>query len=175
MEPFVNRTEPIILAVLASGPAHGYDIHALLVRRLGRLWTLKPGRIYALLTGLEKRGLVDHVRVRQADRPDKKVFGLTEPGRRVVEAWCVSPVEHIRQLRLEFLAKLHFIGQVRPAGRRELVEAQVKVCAEKVFQLQQRAEAAEDSAERLTFSFRLAMARAALDWLSAQSLSPSTQ
>ena len=60
------------------------------------------------------------------DRP-RKMLRLTPRGREAFAEWVRNPVEHGRDFRLEFLAKLYFATQVerstlrrtaRPAARR---------------------------------------------------------
>lgn len=48
---------------------------------------LNDGQVYVTLTRLEKAGLLTSERVGQTDRPDRKVYALTETGRDRVDAW----------------------------------------------------------------------------------------
>ena len=78
-----NPADFPLLGVLSLGPAHGYDLCAELRERLGQIWILRTSHIYALLTGLEKDGLVSHERIDQENRPAKKVFRITSEGRKL--------------------------------------------------------------------------------------------
>lgn len=79
--------QEVLLALLAKDPCHGYQLRAQLQLALGPLAdALNAGQVYVTLGRLEKAGLVRSQRVGQADRPDRKVYELTEAGRvRVVE------------------------------------------------------------------------------------------
>ena len=80
--------QEVLLALLAAEESHGYQLKARLALALGPLaGALNDGQVYVTLTRLEKAGLGDSHRVGQADRPDRKVYSLTEPGRERVDTW----------------------------------------------------------------------------------------
>ena len=82
--------QEVVLALLAKEPSYGYELRARLRLALGPLGeAMNDGQIYVTLTRLEKAGLVVSERAAgAADRPDRKVYGLTPrrpgAGRRVV-------------------------------------------------------------------------------------------
>lgn len=71
--------EGIVLAILASGAAYGYDITARL-REQG-LTGIAEGTIYALLIRLERRGFVTVTKEPSEKGPPRKVYSLTALGR----------------------------------------------------------------------------------------------
>ncbi|HET6866418.1 MAG TPA: PadR family transcriptional regulator [Solirubrobacteraceae bacterium] len=80
--------QEVLLALLATEDSHGYQLKARLALALGPLAdALNDGQVYVTLTRLEKAGLVDSHRVGQTDRPDRKVYSLTQAGRERVDAW----------------------------------------------------------------------------------------
>jgi DNA-binding PadR family transcriptional regulator len=80
--------QEVLLALLAKGPGHGYQLQAQLQMALGPLaGALNGGHVYVTLSRLEKAGLVVSARVPQGDRPDRKVYELTSGGRERVEEW----------------------------------------------------------------------------------------
>jgi DNA-binding PadR family transcriptional regulator len=83
--------QEILLALLAKEASHGYQLRARLQLALGPLAeALNEGQIYVTLTRLEKAGLVTSERVGQADRPNRKVYELTTPGRARVMEWLAD-------------------------------------------------------------------------------------
>lgn len=82
-----------MLGLLARGPLSGYDIIQRIERPLGFFWAARRSQIYPELARLERAGLVGHSVVRQQDRPDKKVFAITEQGREVLREWVMQPME----------------------------------------------------------------------------------
>ena len=69
-----------ILALLAEEPRHGYAIMTELAERSGGMWRPSPGSVYPVLQQLQDEGLVT-----STDRDGRKVFDLTDEGRRYVE------------------------------------------------------------------------------------------
>ena len=86
--------QEVVLALLAKEPSHGYELRARLRHALGPLGRgLNAGQVYVTLTRLEKAGLVASERsAGVADRPDRKIYGLTAAGQQRVAEW-LSEVE----------------------------------------------------------------------------------
>jgi PadR family transcriptional regulator PadR len=70
--------EGIVLAILASRAAYGYEITAWL-RDQGFVG-LAEGTVYALLVRIEQRGLVDVQKVPSEKGPPRKVYSLNKQG-----------------------------------------------------------------------------------------------
>ena len=160
-----NPAEYLILGVLAGGHLHGYDLYQYLEENFGLIWTLGRSQTYALLSRMERAGLVAHKRQTQENRPDRKIFSPTPAGRKIFNHWVKAPVEHIRDLRLEFLAKVHFLEKNDRQWVERLIEGQQGVCREKMGRMAERKGAASSGMERLTYEYRLSQAEAALKWL----------
>lgn len=80
--------QEVLLALLAADPAHGYQLRARLALALGPLaGALNDGQVYVTLNRLEKAGLAASTRVGQTDRPDRKVYALTDAGHDRVSTW----------------------------------------------------------------------------------------
>jgi PadR family transcriptional regulator PadR len=78
--------EGIVLAVLATRSAYGYEITANL-REQG-FADIAEGTIYALLVRIEQRGLVDVEKVPSEKGPPRKVYTLNTQGReQLAEFW----------------------------------------------------------------------------------------
>jgi len=77
-----------LLALLASGPSHGYELRTRLALALGPLAvSLSDGQIYVTLGRLQRAGLVSVRRVDQTDRLERKVYELTQSGRERAADW----------------------------------------------------------------------------------------
>ena len=113
-----------ILAMLASSPAHGYELKRELEQHFGAaLPPLNTGQIYTSLARLERDGLVDADRVAQDSRPNKRVYRLTPQGQAALDEWVAQPTPGSR-LRDEFFMKLVLAGRAGIADPRELIERQ---------------------------------------------------
>ena len=92
--------EGIVLAILSTRPAYGYEITARL--RDQGFTDLAEGTVYALLLRIEQRGLVDVQRVPSEKGPPRKVFTLNARGREdLTEFWRTWSflTERLDQLR----------------------------------------------------------------------------
>ena len=95
-----------IMALLASRPAHGYELKQALESRFGSsVAPLNAGQIYTTLGRLERDGLVEGSDVEQDRRPNKTVYRLTEAGREAVQTWVAEPTSPTR-LKPDLLMKL---------------------------------------------------------------------
>ncbi len=168
MRPEKSERNPAdfpILGMLRHSPSHGYDLCRELADRLGEIWTLRTSHIYALLSGLEKDGLVQHERVGQERRPTKKVFRITAAGQEAFMDWVRSPVEHLRDIRLEFLAKLHFSLVDSPSAAADLIGDQLGVCLRYEKRLREKRRLCKTATEQAALDYRLAMMDATVAWL----------
>jgi PadR family transcriptional regulator len=74
-----------MLALLAKEPAHGYE----LVRRLDAagIEGVGYGTVYPLLTRMRRLGLVADELAASPNGPPRKVYAVTEEGRRRLHTW----------------------------------------------------------------------------------------
>lgn len=161
--------EHALLGLLRRRPMHGYEMHQRLSdpAGLGLVWHVKQSQVYALLNKLEERDYVEAHIERQGTRPPRKVFHLTDRGGEVFQTWIETPVEHGRDLRLEFLAKLYFARQDAERTARRLLQRQRETCT--LWLDTQRREAHGVRDERpydwLVHQFRISQIESMLAWL----------
>lgn len=182
MSPMVKQPlmlEHSLLGFLRQRSMHAYEIYQTLnrARALGLVWRLKQSQLYALLSRLEQASYIGSTLEPQGSRPPRKVMHLTPKGRAAFERWLTSPVEHGRDFRLEFLAKLFFAAQEAPETVTELIAAQRDVCQTSLAGLLARARTirTERSYDWLVLKFRIGQLEAMLAWLDtcAETLAPS--
>src|SRR5258708_16433311 len=82
----------VLLGLLTEQPKHGYELKLEAEQLLGRGADLNPGQLYPLLRKLADQQLIAGERIEQEDRPDKRVFTLTEAGARDLATWFHEPV-----------------------------------------------------------------------------------
>jgi PadR family transcriptional regulator, regulatory protein PadR len=73
-----------LLAVMAEGPAYGYEMTKRL--RARGLATVGEGSIYPLLARLEREGLIETERVASNGGPPRKYYRPSREGRRALAA-----------------------------------------------------------------------------------------
>ncbi|HUD51752.1 PadR family transcriptional regulator [Parvibaculum sp.] len=118
------NTKELLLSVLMSGPATGYDIKKVLENEVSNLVDVTISNIYPVLNELAAEGLVDCERVEQENRPNKKVYAITEAGRSVcLRALMSEPARH--KLRSEFMFILSFVPYLPKARIRELLDQRI--------------------------------------------------
>jgi DNA-binding PadR family transcriptional regulator len=116
--------QEVLLALLAKDASYGYELRARLQLALGPLAdALNAGQVYVTLARLEKASLVSSERVGQADRPDRKVYELTEAGRARVEEW-LGDTSWPKPAPAEFHLKLVAAAAAGLADPVRLVDAQ---------------------------------------------------
>lgn len=95
-----------LLALLAKGPAHGYELKQALEKLFGAAYPQpNVGQIYVTLGRLERAGLISGRDVNQSGRPNKRIFELTAAGHEAVTAWFEETSSEPR-VRDEFFMKL---------------------------------------------------------------------
>lgn len=73
--------ELLLLGLLSGSAMHGYQLNEVIEQRLSMFSTLKPSTAYSALDRLARSGLVEVTRERVGNRPERKVYHLTEGGR----------------------------------------------------------------------------------------------
>lgn len=169
MSPMVRTPLTIELALmgfLRKEPMHGYEIHRQMSDPdgLGQVWHVKQSQLYALLTKLEENGYIDSDVEAQGSRPPRKVYNLTQQGSVVYLDWLQHPVEHGREMRLNFLVKLFFAQLEGPQIVEQLLSQQRTTCLQWLdLSLQDHSPAG--SFKWQSEQFRIGQIRAMLDWL----------
>src|SRR5688500_17677658 len=89
----------------ADGAGYGYDLarHFSDGQPLTEILRLEPGMLYHHLKKLDRAGWVVASVDAGGARPPRRMYQLTEEGRRQLGRWLSEPVTHTREIRLEFL------------------------------------------------------------------------
>lgn len=106
---------------------HGYALRACIALGLGPLWQVASSQLYQVLHRLEKRGCVCRSSQAPSAGPSKRVYHVTGKGEEAFWEWAQEPVGTMRNIRVEFAAKLYFLrrqklGAVSPFIDRQLSE-----------------------------------------------------
>ncbi|MGI8759500.1 MAG: PadR family transcriptional regulator [Acidimicrobiales bacterium] len=79
-----------LLALLAGGASHGYELKQAFEERTGSLWPLNIGQVYTTLSRLERDGLVAGL---DGGPRDRRPYELTDAGRAELDDWVLRPVD----------------------------------------------------------------------------------
>ena len=96
----------LLLALIAEGPRHGYDLIREIQERSGGVYAPSPGVVYPTLTMLDEMGLIDEVK----EAGSRRSFAITETGRAQITE---------KQAEVDaLLGRLAEIGQAQAKGDR---------------------------------------------------------
>jgi DNA-binding PadR family transcriptional regulator len=117
----------VALGLLMPGSKHGYGLYQDFEAGFSSIWKAGQTKFYVALSDLEARGLLRATTEPQEGRPARKVYHLEDAGREAFQEWLHRPVESLRTIRVEFMAKLRFFDLLGLAGARRLIDAQIEV------------------------------------------------
>ncbi|MEU3844430.1 PadR family transcriptional regulator [Streptomyces sp. NPDC028635] len=156
-----------LLALLARGPAHGYELKQDLEQLLGSAYPQPNiGQIYVTLGRLEKQGLIEGEEVEQSSRPNKKIYHLTDAGREALNTWFEDTEDEPR-VRDEFFMKLALAPQTGLADQVALINRQRRQYLNTMRSLSKLAasESRENRIAHLLIEGAMLHLQADLDWL----------
>ncbi|MBA2677930.1 MAG: PadR family transcriptional regulator [Ktedonobacteraceae bacterium] len=111
-----------LLTLLARESLSGYELARHMKTPIGFFWQAQLSQIYPELARLEQLNYVFHQVVVQEDRPSKKLYTLTEPGRAALKAWTTQPPQPTLE-RNELLLKTYAIWVADPQAALDLFRA----------------------------------------------------
>lgn len=97
-----------VLGLLKFGPQTGYDINAYFQHSLSFFWKAQTSQIYRELNKLEAEGLATSEMVVQYDKPNRKVYRITDAGNKQFEEWLND--DNNEGIRETFMLKIFFSG-----------------------------------------------------------------
>ncbi|MDD7795373.1 PadR family transcriptional regulator [Clostridium sp. 'White wine YQ'] len=128
-----------LLGLLVNESLSGYD----LTNRANIFWHTTHSRIYPLLGKLEQEGYVTFSLIRQSDKPDKKIYSLTEKGLNAVKLWLKSPTD-APVTKDEFFFKVYCMHVLDSSGinkliteRENMYRSRIKYCTERIEHLRE--------------------------------------
>jgi DNA-binding PadR family transcriptional regulator len=101
-----------ILAILLDKPCSGYDLRKRFEGSVGFFWQASFQQIYRELSKLEEQGFISFETIHQQNRPDKRLYQMTEAGEACLKAWIAEPCD-TAPLRDDLLVKT-FSGYAVP-------------------------------------------------------------
>lgn len=118
-----------ILGFLSYGKMSGYDLSKAFGASAQFFWTAQNSQIYLELDKLEKNKLVKHKLVVQSDKPNKKLYSITDAGREEFLRWLAeSNTGSDTDFKSAFLMKVFFSGNQTPAESIAMLKAFISDC-----------------------------------------------
>jgi PadR family transcriptional regulator, regulatory protein AphA len=100
-----------ILGFLNYHPYSGYDLKKIFDSTVHHFWPADQSQIYRTLARLTEQGFVEMEKIAQADRPDRKVYHITEAGHKDLLGWLSAPPQ-MQESRSTPLIQVFFCGQL---------------------------------------------------------------
>ena len=102
-----------LLAFLSEQEMSGYDLEKRFKGSIGHFWSAKMSQVYRDLRTMEKANWVESKQIIQLNKPNKKVFNLTDAGREELNDWLVNySVKNDFEIRKGILMRLYFAGKI---------------------------------------------------------------
>ncbi|MGO9108497.1 MAG: PadR family transcriptional regulator [Thermoguttaceae bacterium] len=100
-----------ILGFLRYGPLSGYDLKERFDLSVQHFWPADQSQIYRILAKLDEQGYTRVKVVEQENRPDRKVYTITQAGREELHRWLTTPLA-MDDRRSASLVQVFFSGQL---------------------------------------------------------------
>jgi len=145
-----------ILGFLSDGPLHGYALRQCIDISLSSFWSIATSQIYSALHSIQANGLAE-----------VEVYMITDKGKREFNHWCENPVKHMRDMRVEFLAKLFFCLREARCDALSLIQKQKALLDRLLIRVSRRRDMFNDNRDLdiLATSFRTYQITASIEWL----------
>ena len=156
-----------LLALLAGGPRHGFQLKHNFEAATGGVWPLNVGQVYQTLDRLERDGLVRVGGDPEADgrtQPGQKTYELTADGREALGAWwSLMPAEDPPP-RDELMLKVLLAIDTSHTHAIQII-TQHRSALFSLLQQRRRAPRNDDLASALVYDALIVRAEADLRWL----------
>jgi len=102
-----------ILGLLSYRSMTGYDLKKMFDESINNFWAASLSQIYRELGTLENKGYLTSVIEKQNDRPDKRIYDITDSGKEAFKNWItVFPEKLSKEKRDEFTLRIFFGSNV---------------------------------------------------------------
>jgi len=131
----------VILSLVADKPQSGYDIVKSFEQSVGQIWQASHQQVYRELGKLANDNWLKFEREAQADKPDRKVYSITEEGLTCLRKWVASSIDSpayrspvlVRMLALPVVGPEALIPVVREARAEYAEKLKAHYAIEKLY------------------------------------------
>jgi PadR family transcriptional regulator AphA len=167
--------EHAILGFLNYKPFSGYDLKKAFDTSVQHFWPADQSQIYRTLARLAKRGWAEAEVIPQEDRPNRKVYHITETGQAELRRWLTDSLPAHTE-RHALLVQVFFSGQLSDAEILAIFKQEAEQLREMLARYDQ---VPQQSAEyvaminspretffwMLTLEYGIKVAQASLEWI----------
>lgn len=120
-----------ILGLLNYSDMTGYDIDRYFKTSIAFFWHAQTSQIYKELNTLSDRNWVESDIVYQSDKPNKKLFHITEEGKLELHRWLAdADLEDIMKYKNPLLVKIFFSSDIDIDQTMRLLEKYIHECSQ---------------------------------------------
>lgn len=124
-----------LLGLLNYGAMTGYELSAAFEDSLSFFWQAKSSQIYRELNSMEKAGWLTSEHIIQTDKPNKRLYSITDEGRAELQNWLANPSDDIKEamrVRSAFLMRVFFAGETTDQQALNLLKDFLQECLKTV-------------------------------------------
>jgi len=103
-----------LLGLLNYEPLTGYDLNKFFKESVGHFWHAKASQIYRELDAMEKTGWLTSERIIQEEKPNKRVYSITDKGKAELVDWLLAydPFKNMIAPKNAFMMRIFFGGEI---------------------------------------------------------------
>ncbi|MCK0473686.1 PadR family transcriptional regulator [Halalkalibacter sp. APA_J-10(15)] len=94
-----------LLGIISKKSVTGYDVVRIFKQQMIYFWSSTHSQIYTELRKMENDNLIEHELVIQGTLPNKKVYSLTDAGKKELIRWAIEEPLTLAKIKDEFLIK----------------------------------------------------------------------
>ena len=114
--------ELFVLGELSISAKHGYELQYMLKNTVGPIRQISNGTLYPLISKLVENGLINQLDDLQEGGRSKKIYEVTESGKRRFVELMKEPLEYSTDIDLQLHLKMTFFGYVSQEIRMATME-----------------------------------------------------
>lgn len=127
-----------LLGLLDYGSMTGYDLSKAFNDSLGFFWPAQTSQIYRELNAMEDRGWLVSIMEFQTDKPNKRIYTITDAGRHEFQSWLKqeNAFQEILEVRSRYLMRVFFSARRGKAENAEFFRRTQAVCQAAIQQVE---------------------------------------
>jgi DNA-binding PadR family transcriptional regulator len=122
-----------LLGLLNYGSMTGYELDRAFRDSLDFFWQAKTSQVYRELDTMEKSGWLTSERVIQSEKPNKRVYTITDKGKEELTKWLLmseADIADAMRTKSAFLMRIFFAGESSDEQALEALRAYRRRCLE---------------------------------------------
>jgi len=120
-----------LLGLLIMEPYTGYELDKEFRETMRYIWQAKNSQIYNELDKMEQKGWLTSKRIIQKDKPNKRVYSITESGKAEFLDWLSAPEDDVNNALTQknaFLLRVLLAGNTNKDAALKLLRSFREVC-----------------------------------------------